>query len=422
MQRLAQAEAEGIASADLAAVRAAVEARDLARVRAEAQRYAASRGLTPVGSAGERLPFDAARMQPVEGAAAIADGDLVEVIRQGHVLTLTGEEIQLDRAVVARVTADSLDAMKTPSLQSLAGEYEIPNYRTLNRDDLLRELRAVGAQSPAQARAALLAQRAEAERVLAERYAQFPIPDGVPDLGSIFDDGARLLASDPKYALGAALDPAPWELLVGGEFSGGITAVDVSATLVRVGNSRELAIILQGELKRRGRTIGQFSRSYGRKANGDLVASHTWIQISKGAQGSGFSNEFNGRLINWYRRSGVKSVELHADIDVGGYAWARSGYDFANQEAADKILARLASTTRRRTLAKRLIGAPDVDEQIRLGRELLKRAEGLRLGDDGFPTAFEISQLGRWPGAGKNDVWIGKLVMLGSDWMGVLRL
>ncbi len=102
-QRLAQAEADGIPAADLAAVRAAVDARDLARVRAEAQTYANSRGLSPIGSAGERLPFDPASMQTVDGAAAIGDGDLVEVIRQGHVLTLTGEEIQLDRAVVSGV-------------------------------------------------------------------------------------------------------------------------------------------------------------------------------------------------------------------------------------------------------------------------------------------------------------------------------
>jgi SPP1 gp7 family putative phage head morphogenesis protein len=134
-QRLAQAEAEGIPAVDLAAVRTAVDARDLARVRAEAQTYASSRGLAPIGSAGERLPFNPSTMQTVDGAAAVGDGDLVEVIRQGHVLTLTGEEIQLDRAVVSAVVDSG--TVVTQDLGYVA------------RQDAVRRL---GEQAPAQTR------------------------------------------------------------------------------------------------------------------------------------------------------------------------------------------------------------------------------------------------------------------------------
>jgi hypothetical protein len=58
---------------------------------------------------------------------------------------------------------------------------------------------------------------------------------------------------------------------------------------------------------------------------------------------------------------------------------------------------------------------------LRIGREFVDRLAGRTFGDD-LPSAYELSQLGRWQGAGKDDVWIGKLVMLGSAWLGILRL
>jgi hypothetical protein len=39
-----------------------------------------------------------------------------------------------------------------------------------------------------------------------------------------------------------------------------------------------------------------------------------------------------------------------------------------------------------------------------------------------WPTPFELSQLGRWEGAGKDDWWIGKAIMMSSNWIGVKYL
>jgi phage portal protein BeeE len=172
-----------------------------------------------------------------------------------------------------------------------------------------------------------------------------------------------------------------------------------------------------------GREVGEFSRSYNRDNDGNLVAHHEFLSIRSQVQGSGFSNAFNGHLIRWYRESGAKQVRVHADIDVGGYAWARMGYDFANEHTASGILDRLNDEVRRLESTRRSASrGGDWREEIRQARELLLRAGDRRFGEPGYPTPYEISQLGRWDGAGRMDKWIGKRILLGSDWFGVLRL
>ena len=104
-QRLTQAEAAGVAVDDLAAVRAAVEARDLLRIQAEVAQLAAARELAAIGRAGELLPFDPATMQALAEGVDIPGGELVTVVRQGHTVSVNGEVVQLDRALVERGAA-----------------------------------------------------------------------------------------------------------------------------------------------------------------------------------------------------------------------------------------------------------------------------------------------------------------------------
>ena len=174
-----------------------------------------------------------------------------------------------------------------------------------------------------------------------------------------------------------------------------------------------------------------------------------------------FRSQFNGNLIDWYQSSGVKYIKVGANIDVGGYTWASAGYDYADHTHAMGGFGRLEFRLReilgepkrqmawlnderevplfrwdgpivwdaqapwsRERLAKMFKGADDaeINRQIRIGDEFIKSLAGKRFGDDDFPTAYELSQLGRWPGAGKDDVWIGKAVTLGSSWLGIMRL
>lgn len=181
-----------------------------------------------------------------------------------------------------------------------------------------------------------------------------------------------------------------------------------------------------------GRSVGHVRRSFRREESGNLVATHNLLEIAPDAQGSGFAREFNGHLFDWYRQSGVDRVEVHANIDVGGYTWAAQGFDFDGDAALDDWVRiarakidtingepyRFPPAVRDRfEQAFAHLSEEQRKKQLDMMDALLTRAE---IGEP--VSAFEISQLGRKPGQGRDDMWIGKFFMLGSDWQGVLRL
>lgn len=160
-----------------------------------------------------------------------------------------------------------------------------------------------------------------------------------------------------------------------------------------------------------GNQIGRGIRNIYRDDNGNLVAVHELLEIDdENMRGGGLASALNAHLADWYREQGVGRIELTANIDVGGYAWASHGYDFADEGSANSVLDRLRSA---------LDGAegPEADA----GRALLARAESEPFGSANYPTPYEISQLGRPEGAagqGRGAKWLGKDVMLGSTWEG----
>jgi hypothetical protein len=218
-------------------------------------------------------------------------------------------------------------------------------------------------------------------------------------------------------------DPAAIRAVFEGNYGGMTVAV---RSIDGTGGPRAGLAVRGSILDAQGRHVGSFHRRYSRDQNGRIVAHHEFLQISGQVQGSGFSNAWNGHLIQWYRQNGVKEVRVHADIDVGGYAWARLGYNFANQRTANQILDRLNAFVdeieRRGDAGQRFPGSPDPAGQLREARALIARAQRHRFGSPQYPTPLEISQLGRWDGAGRTDSWIGKLALLQSDWYGVLPL
>jgi GNAT superfamily N-acetyltransferase len=182
---------------------------------------------------------------------------------------------------------------------------------------------------------------------------------------------------------------------------------------------------------------GIFARGFYRDRDGDLVAIHALLHLENEYRGKGFASAFNGHLVDWYRQQGIVRVEVHANIDVGGYTWATQGFQFEDQESAEDILARLrfvvsvftdriramrheASTVtadRARTLREQ---ASKFEAQMAEAEDILDRADESRFGDDDYPTSWEISQCGRSHDIGdKHRPWIGKAAMLGSDWHGV---
>jgi hypothetical protein len=188
-------------------------------------------------------------------------------------------------------------------------------------------------------------------------------------------------------------------------------------------------ISLEGQmLDGQGQKVGHFRRVIRRGEDGKLAAEHDILVLEPHVQGSGFAREFNGNLFDWYRQSGVDRVETHADIDVGGYTWATQGFDFRDDAAAREWLdgaqerlhgAMAARADARERILARFPGMTPAqfDAELRKMEGMLTRMErGEQV------SAYELSQFGRKPGQGRNDMWIGKYMTLGSEWDAVLRL
>ena len=67
---------------------------------------------------------------------------------------------------------------------------------------------------------------------------------------------------------------------------------------------------------------GEINRNFYRDKAGDLVASHDGFVI----QGGGIGKKVLQSQFDEYERMGVTKVKVHANIDVGGYAWARFSF------------------------------------------------------------------------------------------------
>lgn len=54
------------------------------------------------------------------------------------------------------------------------------------------------------------------------------------------------------------------------------------------------------------------------------------IQLPNELQGKKIGTALLKKIENVMKKSGVKRIEIHADLSLGGYAWARNGFDFRN--------------------------------------------------------------------------------------------
>jgi hypothetical protein len=231
-----------------------------------------------------------------------------------------------------------------------------------------------------------------------------------------------------------------------GEFNTKVTSIEWA-----FGNAR---LRVGGEIHdSKGREVGEFKRIFKVTKDGTYMVEHEYLLMDSDVQGQGFAKEFNAHAFANYKNMGVERVQLQANIDVGGYAWAREGYDRAPDDvpALAEMSDRIKSTRAPQTTAPpprteqqidgnffptshQLYKIPEErrEEQAALAQKLWldigetvdmdTEIDELRDVIEMWPTPFELSQLGRWPGAGKDDWWVGKAIMYGSTWIGVKYL
>lgn len=197
-----------------------------------------------------------------------------------------------------------------------------------------------------------------------------------------------------------------------------------------------------------GRSVFTARRSY------DIVqgiAYHELFSVKEAFQSFGFGAQINDAMIDLYRRNGMKRIELEANIDVGGYTWARFGYDWAlrypevaefyyggdesdirdgdkdwmdmlaQNDLRDQVEYFLLQARQRLSSWTVVLNASERAKYLSTWNAVIDdMAYKVANDEPGYwPSPAEIASIGRIPGM---KMWPGKAVMLGSHWQGVYFL
>lgn len=65
------------------------------------------------------------------------------------------------------------------------------------------------------------------------------------------------------------------------------------------------------------------------------IVKHDYLKLRDDVQGNGFTRELFKSLYEQYKNIGIQKIKVQANINVGGYAWAR--YGFAHQNRSDAL-------------------------------------------------------------------------------------
>lgn len=156
-------------------------------------------------------------------------------------------------------------------------------------------------------------------------------------------------------------------------------------------------------------TVGtiEWSRSMN-SATGNREVRFEHMGLAGEAQGTGFAQAYMSHVLGNLKEAGVKKVTLEANIDVGGYAWARMGARFKSGDK-DALLSWWSSNSSgqdwmfeyQRTSKK------EYREDVKTAWRMLKK--GTLMND--------IAMIGR-PAVtgGRDDMWFGKALLLGKTY------
>ena len=241
--------------------------------------------------------------------------------------------------------------------------------------------------------------------------------------------GPEVTAEDLNTILGSATTPEHLEAagkVFNGEFGDLRTEVFQPSTVPGSYLGSVHGRIFSGDA-----VVGRFQRDFKKAANGDTVVWHSDMKLDPAVQGQGFAHAFNRQAEEAYKAMGVKSINLGTD-EVGGYAWARAGYDWNTDNAyvgdmgktdlhydITQILDRIQEESDNLLDDGDLSFYDLVQEQL---DELRNKVDDYKYGDTTFeqlPTPYDLSQIGYRPG----DInWPGKTGMIGTNWGGIKRL
>ena len=190
----------------------------------------------------------------------------------------------------------------------------------------------------------------------------------------------------------------------------GATGVSAEKSVITVTNETwdrtpqfSIAMSVRNE---EGVQIARLERRFSTQ-NGKLNVEHAFFEVDKGQQRTGLSKTLLHNSMAEYKAMGVSTVTVHANIDVGGYAWAK--YGFAPTDVSWSSL--------KFNLSTRLDGLRDQvsDTQYATAKRILSSDDPTNL--------HKVANLkSAVRGASDQPQKLGQALLLGSNWYGTLDL
>lgn len=252
-------------------------------------------------------------------------------------------------------------------------------------------------------RAALLGKPGRQSKAQKAVRAEMAARDGHGGISPATPADIRALLARPVGA-DVKKDTAP---LFEGKYGDFTVKVD-SAQVVRTPDGGKAAEVNASVYNKDGQKVGIVVRGLHAGQDGARVHNAEML-LSPKYQGQGFASEFTKQTEARLKAAGVKEASLRANQDVGGYAWARKGFDWADPGEGQKKVGDLASWYK---------GQPHPDPAVTKEiAALAARAKDPASAQ--FPAPFDLSRVGYQPGA---STWPGKEFLLGTGWDGVKTL
>jgi hypothetical protein len=206
-------------------------------------------------------------------------------------------------------------------------------------------------------------------------------------------------------------------------FSVSITSLDDEAGAA--GGAPEGTVSVSFEIRRDGRKVGTGTRTFSNDPDDPMLYAAI-LELDSSVQGNGIAAAHYQSLIDLGRQMGYPKIVMHANIDVGGYAWARYGVAPADGDdmalfVQGEILGRLEESPMFEQQARALAERTEVDfstAAARVRREwqvvIQSHVDRMQADPDG-PDAVQA-----WYDLVDRPQF--KDLYLGSSWYGELRL
>jgi hypothetical protein len=143
---------------------------------------------------------------------------------------------------------------------------------------------------------------------------------------------------------------------------------------------------------------------------------HTLFKLDKNLQGSGTMKKVFVDLINSYEKAGIKKIKTNANIDVGGYAWAKAGYSIKNKKDTLNLL----NSNLYSKIDKEIVINPKTNETYTITDEDSDLVDNVVF--DFYKTNKEDTPFPMELIANLKQGKLGKAVLLHSDWNGEIDL